>query len=107
MEYCSLCKDQLENPADFIKSSKKVKVERDGDIYCQACIDVLDLINNDKTSYSPDLKKNLEKELPDNFKTKSKYTCNKCGDKYEGSKCKCGYINPLFRVKKGKKRRKK
>jgi hypothetical protein len=102
MEYCCLCKDQLENPTDFIKSSKKVKVERGGDFYCQACIDVLDLINSDESKCDT-----LKKEVPDNFKITPKYTCNKCGIKYEGTKCVCGNINPLFRPKKGKKRRKK
>lgn len=107
---CYLCNETVILPSDASNciDSKNFAVKHGDNYMCTACRDVQILFDDTPIKVSREKTKPVEKKIivP---KQPPKYTCIKCQNIYEGSKCdKCQMLNPLFtRKKKNKKKKKK
>jgi len=105
---CCLCNEILILPSDTFQAteSKNFAVKYENKYICTGCHDVQLLFDDTPNKVSRKKIEPVKKKIIV-FDQSPKYTCIKCQNIYEGSKCeKCQMLNPLF-VRKIKNKKKK
>ena len=89
---CKVCSIEC-NKQNNVNNENIAIIDTNGNVYCIKCKDILDFAL-DITIPSNIIKPPI---LSSNIKPIPLYICIKCKQNYTGSKCKCGFKNPLYR----------
>ena len=106
---CQICSIKLNNDNNKCNNPKAFKKVLDnGKVVCVACCEALDFMEDTKPS-APSQSSPKPKQQNKFVEIKSNLKCLNCGNNYPTTQrfCnKCGTINPLFKPKKKKKKKK-
>ena len=89
---CSVCNITCVKPDENCKSSNNIANFRNGSIFCNACISVLDMMGSENKT-----KIEIKKEPIKIINPANSILCPKCRERFSTQICNCGFKNPLFR----------